>query len=285
MKYKNIREEELKNKVIDLINESEIKDKEKIKSFLLPSVGIKIKSSYSSKAKTSKIGGYPLISSENWPLYNGVPLLFLGQINLDYINKINNFLNLKGTLFFFIYTGDVGYRYPTKKDEFKVLYFEDNFELIQKYALSTIKEYSMSFFEFYTFPYYQENIIIKNQIKEDDLELIDEIENKIKYLLNENLDIDIEHQLFGHPKAIQGSVRFWWSKQYLGFEENEELSDEDLKLINQEEDNFILLLQLNFGDAKIEIDNFGDSVLYFGIHKQDLKNRNFDNVKLVIQNT
>lgn len=60
------------------------------------------------------------------------------------------------------------------------------------------------------------------------------------------------------------------------------LSSEIIKI---EEDNFILLLQLNFGDSRIGIDYFGESVAYFGIHKIDLEKLNFDNAILVMQNT
>lgn len=274
----------LKNKFIELIDTLDIKEKVKVKSLLLQAIGFNIDSKHS-KSNSSKIGGYPSITNENWPLCNERPLLFLAQINLDEINKMNNLLNLKGTLLFFICTDNVGYRYPTKKDEFKVLYIEDSNEAIANKNFSAIKEYSISFFEYFTFPSYQEFCVEKNNISDEDLEVVEDIENEMRYLIDENLTLDINHQALGHPKAVQGSVKFWWSKQYLGFDEESNLSKEDFKKVRQEEDNFILLLQLNFGDSKIEIDIFGDSVAYYGIHKQDLKNKNFNNVKLVMQNT
>ncbi|WP_445458516.1 DUF1963 domain-containing protein [Flavobacterium sp. HNIBRBA15423] len=229
------------------------------------------------------MGGNPFISDKNWPLYNGRPLLFLCKLSLDQINKINNSLKLKGNLFFFILLEDIGNRYPTKKGEFKVLYFEDNVLENDKNNYFKIKEHSISFFEHYTFPSFQECIIEKNNISDEDIEIIEEIESEIYLPIDENLDIS--HQILGHPKAVQGSVRFWWSKQYFGFEEDTKLSEIDFKRVRQEENNFILLLQLNFDDAKIEVDYFGNSVAYFGIHKHDLENKNFENVKLIIQNT
>lgn len=102
-------------------------------------------------------------------------------------------------------------------------------------------------------------------------------------LINENYDT--EHQVLGHPRALQGTVRFWWAAKYLGFEEKNVFSEYEIQLINNEEENFLLLLQLNFGDMNIEVDSFGDSVAYFGIHRKDLQNKNFDNVVLVMQNT
>lgn len=274
----------LKNKFIELIETLEVKEKVKIKSLLLPAIGFNIDAK-NSNLNSSKIGGYPSITNENWPLYNEKPLVFLGQINLDEINKINYLLNFKGTLFFFICIDDIGYRYPTKKGEFKVLYTEDNIETTVNKDLFTIKKHSLSFFEYLTFPSYQDYIIEKNNISNDDLEVIEDIENEMRYLIDENLILDINHQTLGYPKSVQESVRYCWSKEYLGFDEESNLSEEDFKRVRQEEDNFILLLQLNFGDSKIEIDIFGDSIAYFGIHKQDLKNKNFNNVKLVMQNT
>ena len=274
----------LKNKFLELIETFEIKDKVKIKSLLLPAIGFNIASKHAN-SNSSKIGGYPPISNEIWPMYNGKPLVFLGQINLNEINKMNNLLNVKGSLLFFICIDDLGYRYPTKRDEFKILYIEDNIETVINKEFFTIKEHSLSFFEYFTFPSYQDYIIEKNNISDDDLEVIEDIENEIRYLIDENLTLDINHQTLGYPKAVQDSVLYSWSKEYLGLDEENNLSEEDFKRVREEEDNFILLLQLNFGDSKIEIDIFGDSIAYFGIHKEDLKNKNFNNVKLVIQNT
>jgi uncharacterized protein YwqG len=85
--------------------------------------------------------------------------------------------------------------------------------------------------------------------------------------------------------ALQGTVKFWWAAKYLEINTNTEISKEDMDRINWIAEDFILLLQIDFSDSKIEIDNFGDSIAYFGIHKTDLINRDFSKVVLEMQNT
>lgn len=272
----------IKNKINGIINSLNASNRKTIQSLILPSFGFKLKSS-SSKLNLSKIGGQPPISVENWPFSNGKPLLFLGQISLTQISSLNNLLPQQGILCFFILTDDIGYRYPDKKGEFKVEYLENIRQESFNNEFTTIKEYSISFFEYFTFPSYQENIIIKKNISDEDLSTIDEIETEIQSDICE--DYDIEHQILGHPKAIQGTVRFWWAMKYLGFEDISVCSNEEIDLIKEEEDKFVLLLQLNFSDSKIEVDCFGESVAYFGIHQHDLQNENWNNVVLVMQNT
>ncbi|WP_312345538.1 DUF1963 domain-containing protein [Chryseobacterium binzhouense] len=274
-----------KNTILELIDEKIIENKEVIKTLLREGVGFKIESKEIGFS-SSKIGGQAPISDEQHPFLGIQPLTFIAQIDLNNINKMSDIMPKNGILCFFIYTGDLGYRYPSNKDEFKVLYLQDitqinNQSLIKKE--NTIEEYPISFFEYYTFPSYQEDIIKKNNITDEEINIISDIEEEIMYSINE--DFEIPHQLLGHPNALQGTVRFWWASKYLGFDDNSQYSAEEIKLIEKEEENFILLLQLNFGDPKIEIDGFGDSIAYFGIHKKDLEANDFENVILVMQNT
>ena len=276
----------LRNKIINLIEKEFFEDKEKIKNCMLPTIGFKIVSG-STDARFSKIGGYPPIFENYWPLLNDHPLTFLGQIAMSQVNEMNNVLPKEGVLCFFIYTKDIGYRFPDCKGEFKVMYVKDHGDELSRVKICNekeiINEYMISFFEYFTFPSYQESVIEKMHISEEELDVIDEIDSEILLLINENCET--EHQLLGYPRALQGTVNFWWSVKYLGFQGKETFSNHELELIRKEEENFILLLQVNFNDSKIEIDLFGDSVAYFGIHKNDLQACNFDNVILVMQNT
>ncbi len=65
---------------------------------------------------------------------------------------MNTVLPKKGFVcVFFLYTGDIGYRYPDRKGEFRVLYIE-NIENIKsnqtpfREKIELISEYSVSFF-------------------------------------------------------------------------------------------------------------------------------------------
>lgn len=272
------------NRIIELIDRNFNENKEKIKSLLLPSIGFTLNSMITNKLNCSKIGGYPVLFDKEWPFFNNEPLTFLGQIFLNQISEVNDIFPKNGILLFFILTDDVGYRYPNK-GEFKVIYIE-NFdkEIFFEKDISkpVIDEYSMNFYEYYTFPSYQESTIKKKHITDEDLEIIYAIEEELFFLKDNDYET---HQILGHPYAIQGTVRFWWALEYLGIELKGELSEVEKQKIKEEEDNFILLLQLNFDDPKIGIDHFGDSVAYFGIHKDDLKNKNFENAVLVMQCT
>jgi len=271
----------LKEEIINLIDSQSIQNKEKIKSLLLPSLKFSIEDLNPGYLSISKIGGKPPIFENVWPECKSTPLLFLAEISLSQISDINNLLPKDGILCFFILTDDNLYRYPDRKGEFKVLYIENiNRENTNK-AFMSIKEYPIRFFEHYTLPSYQENILIGSNLTQVELNLIEDIESNI----SDFEGYDIGHQVLGHPKAIQGTVRFWWAVKYLGLENIETLSEPEEEMAKQEGDKFILLLQLDFSDPKITVDHFGDSVAYFGIHQHDLKNKNFDNVILVMQNT
>lgn len=272
-----------KNAIIDLIDKEYTQKKDRIKSLLRPSIGFNLKS-----GKTgiicSKIGGYPSILEKNWPSFKEKPLTFLGQICLGQIADMNNIFPKSGILAFFIDTDDIGSRYPVKKNEFKVIYIQHSTEPLEKEIAktNTVSEWEICFFEYYNTPLFQENIIKKWHITEEELEILDDLENKIRYRIYQNFET--EHQLLGYPRPLQDAPSFWWASKYLGIDKNS-FSDEEIKLITKEEDNFILLLQINFGDPKIEMNRFGDSVAYFGIHKDDLKENNFENAILVMQNT
>lgn len=226
----------------------------------------------------SGVGGTPLIPDSIFPFYSNEKLRFLANINLREFYYSNSLLPNEGNLLFFIYTGNIGYRYPINKNEFKVIFDRNE---IMEFSNESSNHFRIDYYEFASFPCYQDNVVEISEIDSEELSNITRLSQKSKK------QYDVNHQIFGHPAALQGTVRFWWSLQYHGYktEDVDNLSSEIIKKIKIEEDNFILLLQLSFGDSRIGIDYFGESVAYFGIHKSDLKKLNFDNAILVMQNT
>lgn len=263
----------MKGSVLNHIENLEISDK--LKNLVLPCIIFDL--SLDSKS-LSGIGGIPLIPDSIFPFYNNEKLRFLANINLQDVVISNNFIPNRGYLLFFIYTGNIGYRYPVKRNEFKVVYINNE---IVNFSDNISKHYNLNFYEFVSFPSFQDCVIESNGINSDELLTLMSIQSKIKK------EYDINHQIFGHPTAIQGTVRFWWALDYFGYnpEDVDSLPSEEINKLKKEEDNFILLLQLNFSDSRIGIDYFGESVAYFGIHKNDLDTLNFDNAVLVMQNT
>ncbi len=252
-------------------------DKEKIRAIILTTFILELNDNSNSK---SVIGGTPLIPESIFPYYNGNKLSFLTNICLREMSYTNPILPDSGSLLLYIYIGNLGYRFPNRKNEFKVIYLKDEKIIISN---RDFKFFNIKFHEHISIPSYQESILDGNQITAEELNIIDNF--PLKPHIKKGYDID--HQVFGHPTALQGTVRFWWSVIYLGYliEDVDSFTFEQLNEIKKEEDNFILLLQLNFGDPRIRIDNFGDSIAYFGIHKNDLSNLNFENTILVMQNT
>jgi len=273
----------LKDDIIKTIKSQKGIDGEKIASLLLPCLKISLEEDVAIAYSASKIGGLPPIFDQTYPSSHDVPLTFLAQISLVDICHLNNLLPKSGRLYFFVLTKDIGYRYPDRKNEFRVLYATDKAQGNNHGEFQAIPEYPIFFSEYYTFPSYQEHVFLKNNLTNDESLFIEDFESELQ-LSSECLP-DIGHQVLGHPKAVQGTVRFFWAAKYLGIENFEAITKEERDRINQEEDKFLLLLQLDFLDPKIGIEHFGDSVAYFGIHEEDLANGNFDNVVLVMQNT
>ncbi|SKB73625.1 Uncharacterized protein YwqG [Sphingobacterium nematocida] len=268
--------------IIKYVDDNIKENEEVIKSLLAHSIGFQLNGT--KEDSISKIGGMPSMDKNLFPCLNGEPLTFIGQIDLSEISSANDILPSTGLLLFFVYTGDLGYRYPDRKGEFRVVYLDEISSTPEFVQVIDEKCQLMSFFQFYTFPSYQEGVVEKKNISNDDLNTIDEIQEHILWGL-EN-DYDAPHQILGHPHAIQGTVRFWWAASYLNIDPTvEDFSEDERGQIDVIEDEFLLLLQLNFLDSKIDIKTFGDSVVYFGIHKEDLRSNSFENAVLVMQCT
>ncbi|KNB60372.1 DUF1963 domain-containing protein [Chryseobacterium sp. Hurlbut01] len=266
-----------KDKILKMVEHAD--NHGKIKSVMLPSIEFKLNKTIKGE---SKIGGKPMGFDAAIPMNCGYPLSFLGQISLNEISVYNKILPHKGMLYFFIDT-KVYDRYPDVQGEFKVFYKEKyDLNITASKFENSINESTMVFEEIFSFPSYQESVIEKMGITEEETNIMDDIIFEVDI---DSENYDMKHIILGHPTAIQGTVRFWWAAQYLGMGDKSHYTDEEIKFIKKEEDNFILLLQLNFGDPKINFDGFGDSVAYFGIHKKDLETNNFENVILVMQNT
>ncbi|AZI26777.1 DUF1963 domain-containing protein [Pedobacter sp. G11] len=271
-----------KVEIIKLIENTKAGNGQKIISLLLPTLKFSLDESAAIKQSRSQIGGAPTIFDQHYPLFNNVPLIFLAQISLNDIHYLNELLPKSGLLCFFILLNDIGNRYPDQKNEFKVVFVNSTIQGNVNGKSEEIPALPISFVEHYAFPSYQENLIVKNNISDEDLFFMELLEMELQ---SPSALTDIGHQILGHPNAVQGTVRFWWAAKYLGIDHIDAITKEQMDRINQVEDQFVLLLQLDFSDPKIGIDHFGDSVAYFGIHEEDLAKENFDNVILVMQTT
>jgi len=222
----------------------------------------------------SKIGGKPYLPKDFvWPYYQELPLSFLAQINLEEVKALDkdNLLPDKGMLYFFyeLETEEWGFK-PENKGCSKVLYFEDttNFSLIDfpedMEDYNIVPEFKVNFKSNISYPSYEnfeklnENDVLLE--KYETFEGYDELNDNFfdKECVEVTRDFDME--------AVKASP-----KKY----------KEEIK---KAAENWILLFQMD----TVETDDyelmFGDSGhIYFWIKKEDLKNKNFDNVWLILQ--
>ena len=254
---------------------------------------------------TSKIGGKPDLPKDfQWFYYNGEdykkivenrPLSFLMQINCEEVHKYDkeSLLPEKGMLYFFyeLFTMTWGFS-PQDRGSAKVFYYDGEIENLvptyfpedmekdciipeSKINFESMNDYPIDFLDYYD--------------PDDSDEEMDRKEKEFEKELNELGYKADTIKLLGHPELIQGE--YWEECEgvagkniYYGSAPIKYGSDEVKKSIKENAKDWILLMQmseLEIGDYGLY---FGDSgKIYFNIRKEDLKNKNFNNVWLILQ--
>ena len=254
---------------------------------------------------TSKIGGKPDLPKDfQWFYYKGEdykkivenrPLSFLMQINCEEVHKYDkeSLLPEKGMLYFFyeLFTMTWGFS-PQDRGSAKVFYYDGEIEDLvstdfpkdmekdciipeSKIDFESMNDYPIDFLDYYDVDDSDEEIDRKEKEFEKDLK-------ELGYKADTT-------KLLGYPELIQGE--YWEECEgvagkniYYGSAPIKYGSDEVKKSIKENAKDWILLMQvseLEIGDYGLY---FGDSgKIYFNIRKEDLKNKNFDNVWLILQ--
>ena len=254
---------------------------------------------------TSKIGGKPDLPKDfQWFYYKGEdykkrtenrPLSFLMQINCKEVHKYDkeSLLPEKGMLYFFyeLFTMTWGFSLQDRGSA-KVFYYDGEIEDLvpadfpedmeedciipeSKINFESMNDYPIDFLDYYDPDNSDEEMDRKEKEFEKELE-------ELGYKTDTT-------KLLGHPELIQGE--YWEECEgvarkniYYGSAPIKYGSDEVKKFIKENAKDWILLMQiseLEIGDYGLY---FGDSgKIYFNIRKEDLKNKNFDNVWLILQ--
>lgn len=248
----------------------------------------------------SKIGGKPYLPKDFiWPYYQELPLSFLAQINLKEVNSLDKdkLLPSKGMLYFFyeLETEEWGYK-PQSKGCAKVFYYEDisNFSLIDfpenmedDYK---IPEFKVNFKSNISLPSYEDFF----NLVEDKEELEDITENEFYDIYHSAYDelskkylVPIEKyiKLLAYPDVIQNSMEEECAAVTRGFNMGgigyPKKYKEEIKKASKD---WILLFQMDTLETSDYELMFGDSGhIYFWIKKEDLANRNFENIWLILQ--
>ncbi|KOF02529.1 hypothetical protein OB69_11400 [Roseivirga seohaensis subsp. aquiponti] len=275
--------------LLSLLLSSFPKDFNEVLKYVKPTIGIKTVEIIQEGEVTSKFGGLPDIpNSFIWPSFQEKSLTFLCQVVLEEIKEYepSHLLPKTGVLYFFVCT-EIKDRFPEQIGEFKVIYEEAEKQSLHKAQLDgelTLTERAISFYQHYTFPSYQDYQMERLSEKGIELEeFLDEYQFEIREMLMGDVDIP-NHQILGHPLALQGMVKPWWAVQYSKLPEP--LSEkQEMKLYKMGEE-FLLLFQFDLESEDQSLQEFlGDGMAYFGIHQNDLKIQDFNKALLVIQNT
>ena len=248
----------------------------------------------------SKIGGKPYLPKDFiWPYYQGLPLSFLAQISLEEVSLLDKdkLLPSTGMLYFFyeLEIQEWGYS-PQNKGCAKVFYFEDssNFELIDfpKNMEDDYKipEFKINFKSNISLPSYEDFF----NLVEDKEELKDITENEFYDIYHSAYDelskkylVPIEKyiKLLAYPDVIQNSMEEECAAVARGFNMGgigyPKKYKEEIKKASKD---WILLFQMDTVETSDYELMFGDcGHIYFWIKKEDLANKNFENIWLILQ--
>ena len=243
----------------------------------------------------SKIGGKPYLPKDFvWPYYQELPLSFLAQINLEEVKSLDkdNLLPSTGMLYFFyeLETEEWGYK-PQSKGCAKVFYYEDisNFSLIDfpenmedDYK---IPEFKVNFKSNISLPSYEDFYLFLKEhdtFKEQDISFSDFIPLYDELFIPDNNYT----KLLGYPEVIQNPMEEECEAVTRGFDMGgvESYPKKYQKEIRSTSKDWILLFQMDTVETNDYELMFGDSGhIYFWIKKEDLANKNFENIWLILQ--
>jgi uncharacterized protein YwqG len=285
-----------KNNLIKKINNSILSPyKEKIIELIKPSISLNsVKTNEEDiQIGQSKLGGLPHLPKDwEWFIsaYTGKPLSFLAQLNFAELKHFDeeNLLPNYGWLYFF---GDMG------SDETQVKFYDGDKNELEKKQLTEIfkaddrsfwqklfgkEKRNSNFFEgcilkaklSYSIPDWSSFYIEKIRFStKTDIATIDAI-NLETY--EDESDSIGQHQILGYPLSIQNSFIETEALQIKIDYKNLKESDFDTLL------KYKLLCQLD-SDNNAKMNFIDAGRYYFFIHEDDLKAKNFNNIKSTIQ--
>ena len=275
-----------KEKFISQLKKINWSEPDKVFSLIEPAI-IFADSPSKSTVGSSKLGGQPdLPDNLNWPTVDNKPMVFFGQVNLSEIKDLDkeNILPKNGILYFFTYfpnpdsEDEADYSFLTAKKQYKVLYSDgDNSQIKPRNFPDSLitthrfPEMPIRFQLVYRIPVTNETWKYENaKLNEKDAELFDRFTEP-----SDNCDM-----ILGTPNPIQYGVDYDWAFSYLGMTDYK--NPQVKSKVDAIRPEFINLFSFQMIDR---FDKIGIPNCYFGIRKQDLADKKFDNVVLVFQDT
>lgn len=236
----------------------------------------------------SKIGGLPDLPKQmEWPCWHDVPLAFLAQINLKDLSAYpccKKYLPTEGWLFFFYDSEQRTWGFdPNDKDSWRVIFYDgessdisrrnkpsDDFDLYQPCIVS--------FHESVSFPEWNGSEI-------DALLIGEELDSYADFIeaFSESPLCCSENQILGHPNPMQSDMRLECQLVTNGIYCGDAKGhlDKRRKILEPGAKDWLLLLQLDSDDgAEMMWGDYGR--LYFWIREQDVFDRNFADVWMIL---
>lgn len=272
--YIRMRKRNVSNAASNTYKRPEI-DEESFKQWLTkfePYTKLSAQLSKISQKTFTKFGGLPIVPTEfSWPLYNNCPIPFLFQADFAEINADKALKNFPtdGLMYVFVDSDCVnfadveGYTY-TEGKTYKVLFFYKTDSLqtaLKPDLLKTVyKEFYVSAKTVKTYPDVEDCDEAFSIYCDRPVGGMDDAYDSMQWKNMENF-------------MIGGWASYIQSGGYIiGLKENEQ-------------DKWTLLMQIGSADSDSGF-MWGDcGVLYFYIREEDLKARNFNNVKMAMQCT
>jgi uncharacterized protein YwqG len=143
---------------------------------------------------------------------------------------------------------------------------------------------TIEYFDFSTLPFYDSYYwsLFENSSNDFYLDVLEPIEEFVTelYGVEDNL-----HQILGFDRSIQSSVLYDFARKKLNIVAAEDYRSR-WQEIYEASKNYEVLLQLDCTDPEADLSSLGGSgVFYFGISKEDLAAKNFDNIIMSYQTT
>lgn len=250
-------------------------------------------------AGASKFGGKPHLPEDFvWPYYEGEdfggvtksrPLSFLAQINLGEIGEYDkeNELPHSGMLYFFYEMCTMRWGFDPKDRGCARVFYVENPGDLQPTAFPgdleadfIVPEFALSFEQKTELPDFEELAERETDVGWDQYD-----EEKVLCGYGDSEDEELS-KLLGYANLIQGDMTFECAEIDRGIYCGNvpELSDEQKEQLLFDSNEWVLLFQMStVTDGDYEL-MFGDcGSIYFYIKKKDLRERNFDNVWLILQ--
>jgi uncharacterized protein YwqG len=249
----------------------------------------------------SRIGGWPdLPASIDWPYWRDKPLGFLAQISLADLTSFEccQVLPKSGILWFFYDSEQsTGGFDPEDRGSWRVLYADAKEAELRHQTVPGLPEHAiyrpctLTFHDFLSIPGPEHLSVVPLKLTLEELEEIEEIDSDLHEMIESDSiqqHFEPHHQLFGHPKEIQGEMQtecqFASNGYYCG--DASQSQNPPPEILNWAK-NWRLLFQLDTDDDRQSGKPgmmWGDcGRLYFWIRQQDLAMERFENAWMVLQ--